>query len=203
MTYLGLVRNSVSQPVCGSGQAYSISSESGYSYVCGVSSVSDGNLRVTLHSHRLVSAKDIDFQPSSNQISPSASDLFLLANVTVSNVGSGNTSLGGGFAVQVTNGTISVQNQEFIENASFPDTYPNQALPDVNGGLYLPPRSHIDLWLMFYIPSSSQVMPNAFLLQYLSYREVFYGGDYVGHGAFNCHVASCEYPLVMFIITPT
>ncbi len=193
-----------SPPVCGPSLQLTITSETGYSYFCGETSVSDGNLEVTLHGYRFTQAKNIDFEPGSGEISPSPTDIILLANVSVSNVGGGNTSLGGGFAVEVSNGTYSIQNQDFIENASFSNTIPNQTLPDIEGGLYLPPGANANLWVMFYIPGATQAQISTLSLKYLSYREVFYGGDYQGLGAFSCRNVrvACTYPLVEFVLAP-
>ena len=200
--YLLVSRNSPAKPVCGPGQDFSISSESGFTYVCGTGSASDGRLSITLHNYHFDEAGRINFEPGSNQVNPPSSSLFLLANVTISNVGSGNTSLGGGFSVQVTNGTGSFQNQNYIENASFPGTYPNKTIPDINGGLYLPAGSNVDLWIMFYIPNPGSEAANLLVLQYFSYRELFYGGNYEGNGAFGCPNPPSCYLSVDFVVTP-
>lgn len=133
--------------------------ETGYSYVCGNGHATDGRLDVGVHNYHFVQTKNIQFRFSPNEQAPLPDEVFMSANVTVTNVGGGNVSMGGGGFSWIFNGSAPVTNSMFIANATFPNTYPNQTIPDENGGLYLPPGSKTDLWIFFdvrFIPCSGQ-----------------------------------------------
>jgi hypothetical protein len=168
-------------------------------YVCGQSSASDGRLKITVHNYHFANGSQIDFIfPPSNfaNKSYSQSGLFLLVNSTVQNVGDGNTSIGP-FYVVISNGGSEIGNSEYMANAKFPNEFPNQTIPSTNGGLYLPPGSKADLWLIFYVPTSNVNSISNLKLQYLLFQETIYGGAYRGGGAYDC---PCGNPNIEFII---
>lgn len=176
--------------------------ENGFSYVCGNGSASDGRLIIVVHNHHFAQARNIPFQPPSS-VGPA--DVFLLINVSISNVGGGNTSVGGAFFVQVTDGSPqSIGNGEYIDNVSFPNEYPNYSMPENSGGLYLPPGAKADLWLLFYLPiqgtenNQTTISLSNLQLQYLLFNELGYGGYYNDNGSFGC--GPCETLKVKFII---
>ena len=180
--------------------------ENGFTPVCGINDASDGRLRITFNNYHIAQAKDIQFQFSPNEQPPLPNEVFLLLNVTVDNLGGGNTSIGGGWQVVLLNGTSSLpESSNFIANATFPGTFPNQTIPDRNGGLYLSPGSNVSLWVFIYIPLGNSVSSNInktsdFRLQFLMYRELTYGGTYEGDGSFGCLKVACTNPDVQFII---
>ena len=129
--------------------------QSGYNYVCGSGSASDGRLDIVMHNYYFAQGRDIPFQPPGSE---DPAEVFLLVNVSISNVGGGNTSVGGSFYAHATdNSGNSVGNGELLANVTFANEYPNQSMPSNNGVLYLAPGAKLDLWLVFYIPSSGPV----------------------------------------------
>ncbi|MGI0090911.1 MAG: hypothetical protein ACREBS_04310 [Nitrososphaerales archaeon] len=178
--------------------------ESGFAPVCGNGSATDGRLEILVHNYYFAHARDIPFEPSSS-VGPS--EVFLLVNVTVSNVGSGNTSIGGGFYDDAIDGSQVVGNGEYVDNVTFLKDYPNHTMPAVEGGVFLPPGSRQDIWLLFYIPTADNgnnqttISLASFRLQYLLFNEQGYGGDYEGGGAFICMPVPCENPKMQFIIS--
>ena len=180
--------------------------ESGLTPVCGINDASDGRLMITLNNYHFAQAKDIQFHFSTNEQPPLPNEVFLLLNVTVDNLGGGNTSIGGGWQVALQNGTsLLPESSNFIANATFPDTLPNQTIPDRRGGLYLPPGSNVSLWIFIYIPLGNPVSSDInrtsdLSLQFLMYKELSYGGTYEGDGAFGCLKVACTKPNVQFII---
>jgi hypothetical protein len=179
--------------------------QAGYSYSCGSTTASDGMLSITYHDYHFAVAKDLDLNfHSTNDTGPQAIDsneVFLLVNITLTNVGSGNTSVGGGWSAWVTNGKSWVSTTDTFVNASFPDTYPNQTLPGGNGGLYLPPGATADLWLFFSVETPSINQTAGFQLQYLTFIDQDYGGTYLGGGAYNCQQVACTDPKTELIIS--
>jgi hypothetical protein len=177
----------------------------GYSYVCGNSSASDGRLAVSIHNYHFDRAKNIQFQYVQNQLPLLPDEVLLLANVSIVNIGGGNVSIGGGWLAWILNGSAQAPNTNIITNATFPNTYPNQTIPDANGGLYLAPGARADLWIFFYIrfqnvQSSNIVQASGFKLQYLTFNENSYGGTYLGGGAFDCVKVACQRPDVELIV---
>jgi len=165
-------------------------SEAGYSAVCGISQASDGRLSIAVHNYHFDQAKNIQFHFSSNQQPPLPDEVFLLVNVSVTNIGGGNASIGGTM---------------FIANASFTATYPNQTIPDINGGLYLPPGSKTDFWIFFYVrfqpvASSDLAAASGFKVEFVTFNENSYGGNYLGQGAYDCKETACQRPDVELII---
>jgi hypothetical protein len=177
----------------------------GYSYVCGSGSASDGRLSVSVHGYRFDQAKNIQFQNSSNQQPLLPDEVVLLVNASIANIGGGNVSIGGGWWAWILNGTYSILNTNLIANATFPNTYPNQTIPDVNGGLYLAPGGKADLWLFFYVrfqnvQSSNINQASGFKLEFVTFYENSYGGTYLGGGAYDCRKVPCQTPHVEFIV---
>ena len=182
--------------------------QGGFTYVCGNDSVSDGRLAITIHSYKFLAAKDIQFHfaPNENPVEPD--EVFLLVNVTVRNIGGGNASIGPSFNVAVLNGTSYVDATQFIANASFPNSYPNEVIPDVEyhcGCLYIPPGANTSLWLFFTIPfipaSPNNINKTSNLaVQLLAYREFSYGGTYDGYGSFSCQKIPCLTTNTEFLI---
>jgi hypothetical protein len=179
--------------------------ETGYSYVCGNGHATDGRLDIAVHNYHFAQTKNIQFRFSPNEQAPLPDEVFMLANVTVTNVGGGNSSMGGGWFSWIFNGSAPVTNSMFIANATFPNIYPNQTIPDDNGGLYLPPGSKTDLWIFFYVRfipvlSSNIVQASNFILQFTIFNEDSYGGTYLGQGQYDCRKIVCEKPNVELII---
>lgn len=120
--------------------------------------------------------------------------------------------MGAGFQAAVLNNTSSyVDATQFIVNASFPNTFPNESIPNYEQAeniVYLPPGSKADLWLLFYIsffPSASGNINQTsnFKLQVLTYNDIHYGGTYMGPaGGFGCLKVACERLDNEFIIKP-
>ncbi len=171
-------------------------------YVCGTGSASDGRLSITVNNYDFSQGRDIPFQPPGS-VGPS--EVFLLVNATITNVGDGNTSIGPSFEVQViTSGGESTENGEYGDSVTFPNEYPNSSLPIPNGGVYLPPKASLTAWLLFYIPTTASannqttISLSGYALQHLMYREYYYGGDF-SNGGFSC--GPCQNPKVEFIIT--
>ena len=184
--------------------------QTGFTPVCGVDEASDGRLDIAVHNFHFAQAKDIQFHFAPNQQSPLPDEVFMVVNVTVENVGGGNTTVGAGWEAEILNSTSYVEGvTNFIANATFHNTYPNQTIPNYAqwAGLYLPPGSHSDFWIFFYVPfptvdSSNIVETSNFRLQFLVYRELSYGGTYLGNGSMNCRTIACQTPDVEFIVQP-
>ena len=159
--------------------------ESGYTAVVGNKTVSDGRISITINNYHFEEAKDIDFVPSLPAV---PSSVFMFINVTVANVDSGNTSIGPSFAY-MQNGSSIISNTNFVRNISFPvGMFPNQAYPENSGGIYLPPTKATTFWYLFYVPYSESLglsgVSSTVSLKALVYYEQFYGGDYLGDGAY-------------------
>jgi len=184
--------------------------ESGFTPTCGIGQASDGRLRITVHNYHFAQARDIQFRFAPNQQPVMSDEVFMLVNVTIENIGEGNTSVGAGWGAAVLNDTSYVDGvTNFIVNASFPSTYPNQTIPDYvrGGGMYLPPGSKADFWIFFYVPfsrvvSSNMVEASGFRLQLVTYTEFSYGGTYIGNGGFNCQKVACQETDTEFVIQP-
>jgi len=184
----------------------SIVEQPGYSYACGAGQASDGRLMVTFHGYRFSTAKEIDFVYGKNQAHLFPSEVILLVNATITNVGGGNVSIGGGWFAWVRNGSDWAPVSNIILNASFPGTHPRLSIPDSNGGLYLAPNARADLGLMFYVsfgpsPKGSDLNEtSAFRLEYLTFNENSYGGTYLGGGAYVCKSVACPNPDTELIV---
>ena len=186
--------------------------ESGLTHICATDSSSDGRLQITVHNYHFARAGDIQFHFAPNEQTPLPDDVFMLVNVTVVNIGDGNTTIGAGWEAGLLNGTTEIPGvTNFIANATFPGTYPNITIPDHVGSngcgcFYLPPSSKADFWIFFYVPfgfdikSGNVVQAQGFNLQIVSYRELGYGGTYEGGGSFGCVEVACQHPDVQFII---
>jgi hypothetical protein len=180
----------------------------GYTHVCGADNASDERLNITVHNYHFADAKEILFHFAPNEQAVPQDEVFLLVNITVQNVGGGNTSIGAGFQAAVQNGTSFADATQTIVNASFPDSYPDQVIPDYEykcGCLFLPPGAVVNLWLFFNIAlirlTSSDLNQTAnFKLQLLTYQENGYGGNYEGYGGFNCQVIPCQETHTEFLI---
>jgi hypothetical protein len=181
LTYVVYVRTRSTGPTSIDG----IQVESGYTAIAGNGTVSDGRISITVNNYHFEEAGNIDFVPSLALV-PTA--VFILVNVTVANVGSGNTSIGPSW-VFMQNGSSIIGNTNFVYNTSFPaGMYPNQAYPENSGGIYLPPGKETTFWYLFYVPYSeslglSGVEPTV-TLKALLYYEQFYGGNYEGDGSY-------------------
>jgi len=184
--------------------------EKGFATACGIDQASDGRLKITVHSYHFAQASDIQFRFAANQQPVLPDEVFILVNVTVENIGGGNTTVGAGWEATVLNGASYVDGvTNFIVNASFPSTYPNQTIPDYErgGGIYLPPGSRADFWIFFYVPFSRVVSSNiaeatSFRLQLVTYKEFSYGGTYIENGGFNCQKVACQDTNTEFVIQP-
>jgi hypothetical protein len=108
--------------------------ESGFAQACGIGVASDGRLTIAVHNFRFLQEKDIQFHFAPYQQTPLPTEVFLLVNVTVRNVGGGNTDIGAGFQVAVLNGSSYVDTTQFMANASFASMYPNQTIPNYQRG---------------------------------------------------------------------
>jgi hypothetical protein len=157
---------------------------SGHTLVRGTGSASDGRLTITIHNFRFNSSRNI--LPNDTTLDPRS--IFLMVNVTVANIGGGNSSISGFYAAQLLNGSKSIVNTEFVDNAYFPNLYPHEAYPYKNGGLYLPPGASKSYWAFFYIPKSESLslatIQQTLLLQRVAYLENGYGGMYLGNGEY-------------------
>jgi hypothetical protein len=160
--------------------------ESGYTALAGNRTVSDGRISITVNNYHFEEAENIDFVPSLALV-PTA--VFILVNVTVVNVGPGNTSIGPSW-VFMQNGSSIIGNTNFVYNASFPvGVYPNQTYPENVGGIYLPPGKETTFWYLFYVPYSESLglsgVEPTITLKALVYYEQFYGGNYEGDGGYS------------------
>ena len=183
--------------------------ETGLTPVCGAGQASDGRLNITVHNYYFAQEKDVLFQFASNEQTPLPYEVFMFVNVTVVNVGGGNTSIGAGWEAVLLNGTSPVNGvTNFIANATFA-SYPNRTIPDYEGEcgcFFLPPGSRVDFWVIFYVPFGTHVVSTninqaqGFKLKIMMYRELGYGGIWIGYGGFNCQKVACQEPDVQFII---
>ena len=159
--------------------------ESGYTAVVGNKTASDGRISITVNNYHFEEAMNIDWVPPL-PVSPTA--VFMFVNVTVTNVGGGNTSIIPAWVV-MQNGSSTIGNTNFVRNVSFPvGVFPNQAYPDNAGGIYLAPGKEATFWYLFYVPYSeslglSGVVPTI-TLKALLYYEHSYGGTYKGDGSY-------------------
>jgi len=188
--------------------------EQGVTYFCGLGSVSDGKLSFAVHSYNITYWQDLPFTsyfPASDSFAMNGT-LFLMVNLTVSNVGSGNASiLGSSFNVQVTdvNGDSFGVDQYPMSIAV---SIPGYTMLGGNTSLYLPPGSSADRWLLFnfleYNPASCRSpcgsqepsIPSMGKLQLdnISYYEDRYGGNYQSNGSLLC---PCQSHQTEFIIS--
>jgi len=187
----------------------SVSHQSGLTYICGSGSVSDRRLNMTLNSYRFVNGDMITWPCigsglNGTKTGPTTCSLgdgvYMLANITFTNVGGGNTSLGADLYTNVTNGLQFVGNGEYGIDARFPGQYPNQSVPAVNGGAFLPPGSSATYWFVFYLPNTSvKDIPNL-TLNTVSNVDWEYGGDWEGGGGFSCIPVACLNPMTDLIV---
>jgi len=194
----------------------------GYSIVAGNGTASDGRLRIAVHGYRFDAGGSILFQsaPGFNATGCSttiggicytygagvgSSQPFLLVNATVTNTGGSDTSIGGGFSAEITDGQVSYENGIYGANAAFPGEYPNYSLPLASGGYNLSPGRSITCWFLFVIlyHANSQGASGMTLKQFM-FTENSYGGIYDGNGGYSCTDSAhpCEKPMVEFILTP-
>ena len=179
--------------------------QSGGSYVCGRSTVTDGYVKVSLGSYKFVDGSTIDWTCPSNVNGSSCSNsgTFLLANVTIDNVGGGNFSIGPEFFAQLNDSSGNlVVNQEFGAEATFPGQYPSEAMPAVNYGTLVHPHSGGTYWLIFYLPNVAMGDVPYLKLRALSLFVPDYGGDWMGPGSFACGPVACQNPNDVLIVLP-
>jgi hypothetical protein len=189
----------------------SVSRQSGLTYLCGSGSVSDGRLNMTLNSYRFVNGGTTTWPCIGNGLNGTTTGattcslgdgVFLLANVTFTNVGGGNTSIAADLGTNVTNGLEFVGNGEYGINAQFPGQNPSQSVPPASGGAFLPPGSSATYWFVFNLPNTSvKDIPNL-TLNTISNVEWEYGGDWDGGGGFNCIHVACLNPMADLIVVP-
>ena len=189
----------------------SVERQSGLSYLCGSGSVSDGRLNMTLNSYRFVNGETTTWPCIGNGLNGTTTGattcrlgdgVFLLANVTFTNIGSGNTSISCCLYANVTDGLEFVGNGEYGINAEFPGSYPNQSVPAFNGGAFLPPGSSVTYWFVFGLPSTSVKDITSLKLNTLSKVERGYGGDWDGGGGVNCIHVACQNPMTDLGVVP-
>jgi hypothetical protein len=181
----------------------SVNHENGLTYLCGTKTVTDGRLSMTLNNYEYANGNTLDWECptiNSNGTDCSTSGVLLLANITIANIGKGNTSLGPNVYVNVTNGAKFVGNGELGANALFPGKYPNQSVPATNGGTFLAPGKSLTYWFVFWLPSTATTDIPSLKLNNLSFVETVYGGDWEGGGQFGCIPVSCQNPLVDLIL---
>jgi hypothetical protein len=186
----------------GIGSATYHNPEPGFEYVCGRTSVSDGRLLITLNNYRFAGGSSIDWVCSGAVINGStecsSSDVYLLVNATIKNVGEGNASIGADFYVSLNNSVgQSVGNGEYGTNAVFPGQYPNASVPAQNGGTYLPPGGRVTYWFIFYVPNTGLKDTQNLRLQYLDWTEIGYGGTWMENGGFRCPCQDTHVHLVV------
>jgi len=182
--------------------------EQGYTDFCGSVSASDGKtLKITIDGYTFAQTKYLNFTSEPGYQLPEAYDVFLVVNVTVQNVGTGNTSMGPLWMTLSKGSGYVNNNTEFYANATIPrGVFPNMTAPDVNGDIYLPPGSTVRYWAWFYVPfsnlnqSGNIDLTRNISLQTMTYPESSYGGDYEGHGGFSCLPNPCQNPDVLFVI---
>jgi hypothetical protein len=183
----------------------------GLTPTCGTGQASDGRLSITVNNYHFAQTSGISFHFAQNQQAPLPDEVFLLVNVTVQNIGGGNTSLGAAWGAALLNGTSYVYGTNFVANASFPGTYPNETIPDYlqpgrGSAIDLPPGSTTNFWVIFYIPfgvniaSTDITKATSLKLQLVTFKELTYGGDAEGYGAFNCQKVACQNPNAEFVI---
>jgi hypothetical protein len=177
--------------------------QGGYSYLCGLGSVSDGRLAITLNNYRFVDGSTIDWRcpgTSLNGSSCLSSGVYLIANVTVDNVGKGNTSMGPSLYFDANNSAgQSIANGEYGADAVFPGLSPNASIPAVGGGVHLPPGASVTYWYIFYAPKVAVSDVHDLTLHWLSYAEVEYGGTWNGYGN-SCVPVPCQDPMTELIV---
>ncbi len=178
--------------------------QSGFGYVCGSGGVSDGRLTMTLNNYHFADGHTINWvcpSTSLNGSSPcTSSGVYLLANVTVKNIGQGNTSIGPTLYASVNSSTSQpIGNGEYAANATFAQLNPNESIPAVNGGVFLPPGAKVTYWFIFYIPNVVMSdVPNLKLF-WLSLVELEYGGTWDG-GSFSCVPVQCQNPMTELVV---
>jgi hypothetical protein len=181
--------------------------QGGLSYICGQETVSDARLNLTLNNYRFADGRLIDWAPpgtSANGSSYGSSGVYLLANITVKNIGSGQTSIGPTLLVSVNNSLgQQIMNSEYGAGAWFPGEYPNASIPAASGGVFLPPGTKVTYWFIFYMPDVTfSDMPNLKLYA-LALTEFSYGGTWEGNGGFSCTPVPCQSPQTELIVIST
>jgi hypothetical protein len=193
MTVLGLAINSLfahkETHVPSGGFTYILP---GYDTVVGNNTASDGRLIITLNNYAFANASDLYRYTKSDAFL--VGDIYMLLNMTVSNVGGDNTSiLASFFIIYSYQGTME-SNGIYAAGVTFSGLNPNQTYPSTDGGLYLPPGKTARFWIISNVESSH------IKLLKLIYLEHIYGGNYLGNGQYSGGVESLS---VEFIITPT
>jgi len=157
---------------------------SGFRPVCGVRSVASGGISITVHSYYFSKAADIGFQFMGANESPlDPNDVFLLVNVSVNNLSNNNITTGIFWALVTDDDNSAYYVTQYVANATF-SSYPHIAFPSHKtwAGVVLPPGGHVDMWLIFYIPFSTESPENinrtsSYILSYLTYNEWNYEGQ--------------------------
>jgi hypothetical protein len=160
--------------------------ETGFRPVCGIRSVANGGISITVHNYYFSKAADIGFQFMGANESPlDPNDVFLLVNVSVSNTGNNNVTTGIFWALvtDVSNSNFSYYVTQYVANATF-SSYPHFAFPSHKtwAGVVLTPGGHVDMWLIFYIPFPTESPENinrtsSYILSYLTYNQWNYEGQ--------------------------
>lgn len=122
---------------------------SGSKYVCGFGSATYGGLEITVHGYLFELAKDIEFKWEPGYAPSTPYTLYLLLNLTFTDVGDNYTGVAPSMYVLVTNGTYYYGNTEELDNATFPDTYPNTSY---GYPMTLSPGESVSFWALFYMP---------------------------------------------------
>jgi hypothetical protein len=178
----------------------------GWSFDCGDRSVSDSLLNITLNNYHFASGKDIQYELDPYSV-------FLLANITIRNVGGGNAPIdaswyaifGNTSLTSTTIATSSSQsvfgNQIFLQNVTFPSSNPTESFPITNGGLNLAAGQSLDCWLIFYVPNVNLSINSSSVAQLyvsqLMYFQDGYGGQYEGGGAYGCPCQTVDTELII------
>jgi len=121
--------------------------QGGFTYMCGLGSVSDGRIDLTLNNYRFADGSTIEWQCSgalNGSSGCSSSGVYLLANVTLTNIGEGDAPIGPDLYVNVSDTgspSLHIGNGEYGADAIFPGQYPNRSIPAVSGGTYLPSKA--------------------------------------------------------------
>jgi hypothetical protein len=159
-------------------------------YVCGSGTVADPDLRMTLNNYYFVDGRSIQGLTSG---------VYLLANITIANIGTGNTSIGPTLYVNASDGSTPTGNSEEGVDVTFPNTYPNASVP-AQGGAFLPPGAARTYWYIFYMPGATVTDIPHMTLSLVSMFELQYGGDWEGGGSFKCIPVACGDPATDLVI---
>ena len=166
------------------------------SYTCGRGTASDGRLRITVNNYTVEDGRTIQWlcpagYNAYNGTSCSSSGVYLLANVTVANVGTGNSSVGPDLYVNASDGALPEVTSEYGANAYFPGEHPNGTVP-ITGGAFLPPGTARTYWFVFYMAGAAAKDIPSIKLHLVVLPENEYGGDWEGGGSFRCIPVGCD-----------